>query len=181
MWLCTYYSLLVQVNLLGGRLFEEQTRNNSSSGASMASMDSDTAASDRMGNYQASHKFVLMHTYEYFFGRGLTSLISTVEQAVAEVLEDWDVLDRSSLHMSRETFEEAIQDIRSLVEGGRPSRPSSRQRRPRSLLRFLMLPSANLEVSLDDELASSILDETFSFHEIQRYLIESLLTKIHTN
>jgi hypothetical protein len=179
MWLCTYYSLLVQVNLLGGRLFEEQTRNNSSSGASMAS--SDTAASDRMGNYQASHKFVLMHTYEYFFGRGLASLISTVEQAVAEVLEDWDVLDRSSLHMSRETFEEAIQDIRSLVEGGRPSRPSSRQRRPRSLLRFLMLPSANLEVSLDDELASSILDETFSFHEIQRYLIESLLTKIHTN
>jgi hypothetical protein len=179
MWLCTYYSLLVQVNLLGGRLFEEQTRNNSSSGASMAS--SDTAASDRMGNYQASHKFVLMHTYEYFFGRGLASLISTVEQAVAEVLEDWDVLDRSSLHMSRETFEEAIQDIRSLVEGGRPSRPSSRQRRPRSLLRFLMPPSANLEVSLDDELASSILDETFSFHEIQRYLIESLLTKIHKN
>jgi peroxin-3 len=155
--------LTVQVNLLGGRLLEEQTRTNSSSGASMAS--NDTAASDRMGNYQASHKFVLMHTYEYFFGRGLVSLISTVEEAVAEVLADWDVLDRSSLHMSRETFEEAIQDIRSIVEGGRPSRPSTRQRRPRSLLRFLMPPSANLEVSLDDELASSILDETFDLLE----------------
>jgi peroxin-3 len=155
--------LTVQVNLLGGRLFEEQTQNNSSSGASIAT--NDTAASDRMGSYQASHKFVLMHTYEYFFGSGLVSLISTVEHAVAEVLADWDVLDHSSLHMSRETFEEAIQDIRSLVEGGRSSRPSSRQRRPRSLLRFLMPPSANLEVSLDDELASSILDETFDLLE----------------
>jgi peroxin-3 len=155
--------LTVQVNLLGGRLFEEQTRNNCSSGESMVS--NDTAASDRMGSYQASHKFVLMHTYEYFFERGLVSLISTVERAVAEVLADWDVLDRSSLHMSRETFEEAIQDIRSLVEDGRSSRPSSRQRRPRSLLRFLMPPTANLEVSLDDELASSILDETFDLLE----------------
>lgn len=155
--------LTVQVNLLGGRLFEEQTRKSYSSEASMVSNDS--AASDRMGNYQASHKFVLMHTYQYFFERGLVSLISTVEQAVEEVLMDWDVLDRSTLHMSRETFEEAIQDIRSLVEEGRSSRASSRQRRPRSLLRFLMPPSANLEVSLDDELASSILDETFDLLE----------------
>jgi peroxin-3 len=155
--------LTVQVNLLGGRLFEEQMRNNCSSGASMVS--NDTAASDRMGSYQASHKFVLMHTYEYFFERGLVSLISTVERAVTEVLADWNVLDRSYLQMSCETFEDAIQKIRSLLEEGRSSRPSSRQGRPRSLVRFLMPPSANLEVSIDDELASSILDETWDLLE----------------
>ena len=155
--------LNVQVNLLGGRLFEEQMQNTVSSAASMVS--NDTVASDRMGSYQASHKFVLMHTYEYFFERGLVALISTVERAVEEVLADWNVLDPSYLHMSREGFEDAIGKIRSLVEEGRSSRPTARQGRPRSLLRFLMPPSASLEVTIDDELASSILDETWDLLE----------------
>ena len=136
--------LTVQVNLLGGRLFEEQMRN-----------DGETMASDRMTSYQQSHRFVLTHTYEYFFAQGLDSLLSTVESAVADILGPWNVMDRSALNISRETLDDAITRIRQVVEG----------RKGRSLMRFLMPPSANLDVPMNDALASSILDETWDLLE----------------
>jgi len=151
--------LTVQVNLLGGRLFEEQMSNPSS----VASMSNDSVASGRMGSYQESHRFVLMHTYEYFFSRGLVSLVNTVERAVSDVLADWNVLDRSSLDMSLQTFNDAVQKIRNAVERG--SLRSSGRNRPRSLMRYLMPPSANMEVPIEDELARSILDETWDLLE----------------
>ena len=66
------------MNLLGGRLFDEQMANHASS----QSLGDDSVASDRMGSYQASHRLVLTRTYEYFFQRGIAALVKTVERAV---------------------------------------------------------------------------------------------------
>jgi peroxin-3 len=154
-----FMTLTVQVNLLGGRLLEEQLRHTSA-----ASLSDDTIASDRMSSYQTSHRFVLTHTYEYFFQHGLESLISTVESAVSDVVADWNVMDSSALHMTRERFDEAIREIRQVVEGKQRS-PRGLNSRPRSVMRFLMPPSALLETSIEDDLARSILDETWDILE----------------
>lgn len=148
----------VQVNLLGGKLFAEQLQNSSSA----SSMSIDSVASDRMNAYGESHKLVLQYTYKYFFERGIVSLIDSVERAVSVVLETWDVSDPSSLNISREAFDQAINDIRAAEEKGRVS---SRSRRPRSLLRFLMPPTETFNENVPDELARWILDETWDLLE----------------
>jgi peroxin-3 len=148
----------VQVNLLGGRLFEEQLQNTSST----SSMSIDSVASDRMSAYGESHKLVLQHTYKYFFERGIFSLLDSVERAVNDVLQNWNVSDPSSLNISRESFDRAINDIRAAEERGRIS---SRIRRPRSLLRFLLPPSESFDENVSDELARWILDETWDLLE----------------
>ena len=171
--------LMVQVNLLGGKLWEEQT----ATAAAAATQSDDSVASGRMGSYQASHQFVLQHTYDYFFEHGLLALITTVERAVTEVLllapqrnahDQWNVLDPASLNLSRDQFQELIEQIRAVVEDNvTTNTPSSsryqhhRQRRPRSLFRFLMPPSAHFETNtaIDDALAASILDETWDLME----------------
>ena len=150
--------LTVQVNLLGGRLFDEQMRNQ----ASTRSMGDDSVASDRMGSYQASHRLVLTRTYEYFFQRGIASLVQTVERAVSDVLEEWNVTDPASMHTSREMMEKALVQIRDAVEGRSARR---RSRRPRSMIRFLLPPDAGLDAPVPDELAQAILDETWDLME----------------
>ena len=148
----------VQVNLLGGKLFEEQLQNTSSA----SSMSIDSVASDRMNAYGESHKLVLQYTYKYFFERGIVSLIGSVERVVSDVLRNWDVSDPSSLNISKEAFDQAINDIRAAEERGRVS---SRSRRPRSLLRFLLPPSESFDANVHDELARWILDETWDLLE----------------
>ena len=150
--------LTVQVNLLGGRLFDEQMRNHESS----QSLGDDSVASDRMSSYQESHRLVLTRTYEYFFQRGIASLVQTVERAVSDVLADWDVTDPSSLHTSRDILDDAISKIRDAVEGRNGRR---RSRRPRSMIRFLLPPEPCLDAPVADELAQSILDETWDLME----------------
>lgn len=150
----------VQVNLLGGKLFDEQLQN--STNASTSSMSLDSVASDRMAAYGESHKLVLQNTYKYFFEHGIVSLIDSVERAVTAVLENWNISDPSSLNMSRDDFDRAISDIRSIEERGRAS---ARSKRPRSLLRFLMPPSESFDEIVTDELARWILDETWDLLE----------------
>ncbi len=157
--------LTVQVNLLGGRLLEEQVSNKSSSSSRNSA---DSGASDRLESYQASHRMVLLKTYEFFFDRGVVALVQTVRRAVSAVLSDISVSDPSSLHMTRETFERIISDIRNVLEGRGPSSPGqsrSRRNRPLSLLRFLLPPEAGLEATIPDELARTILDETWDLLE----------------
>lgn len=154
--------LTVQVNLLGGRLLDEQMRTQ----ASTQSLGDDSVASDRMSSYQSSHKLVLTQTYEHFFQRGVASLVQTVERAVADVLGDWDVTDPSSMHTTREMVEEALQKVRDTVEGRTQNR--RRHTRPRSILRFLLPPpeqSSWNPAAVPDELAQSILDETWDLLE----------------
>lgn len=153
-----YLVLTTQVNLLGGRLFDEQMANHASS----QSLGDDSVASDRMGSYQASHRLVLTRTYEYFFQRGIATLVKTVERAVGDVLADWDVTDPASMHTSREMVEEAVSKIRDAVEGRNGRR---RSRRPRSMIRFLLPPETGLEAPVPDELAQTILDETWDLME----------------
>jgi hypothetical protein len=149
--------LTVQVNLLGGRLFHEQMQNHESN----RSLGDDSVASDRMSSYQASHRLVLTKTYDYFFQRGIASLVQTVERAVSDILSDWDVTDPSSMHMSRDMMEEALVKIRDTMEGHTGRR---RSRRPRSLMmRFLLPPEPDAHVL--DELAQAILDETWDLIE----------------
>jgi len=150
--------LTTQVNLLGGRLFDEQMRNH----ASGQSLGDDTVASDRMGSYQESHRLVLTRTYEYFFQRGIASLVQTVERVVSDVLADWDVTDPASMHTSRDMVEDVISRIRDAVEGRNGRR---RSRRPRSMIRFLLPPEPGLDAPVPDELAQSILDETWDLME----------------
>lgn len=147
--------LTVQVNLLGGHLFEEQIGKDQ---ASLSSEQSDESGGSKIDNYQASHRFVLAHTYEYFFEQGLAGLVSAVERAVTEIA-DWNVLDTNSLKMTRERFDDGIQKIRASLEEGRS------KSRTRCLMRFLMPPSANLEVEIKDVLAREILDETWDLVE----------------
>lgn len=146
----------VQVNLLGGKLFEEQLRD-SSSDDGMGSV-----ASDRMEAYSSSHKLVLQHTYQYFFDQGLDSLVASVERAAQKGLENWNVLDASSLNISKEAFDQAIHNIRAEEE---QARASSRTKRPRSFMRFLMPRTESLEETVTDELARWILDETWDLLE----------------
>lgn len=150
--------LTTQVSLLGGRLFEEQMQNHASS----QSLGDDSVASDRMGSYRESHRLVLTRTYEYFFQRGIASLVQTVDRAVSDVLQDWDVTDPSSMNTSYEMMEDAILKIRDAVEGRNGRR---RSRRPRSMIRFLLPPEPGLDAPVTDELAQSILDETWDLME----------------
>jgi peroxin-3 len=150
--------LTTQVNLLGGRLFQEQMHNHASS----QSLGDDSVASDRMGSYQESHRLVLTRTYEYFFQRGIASLVQTVERAVSDVLADWDVTDPSSMNTSRDMVDDSISKIRDAVEGRSGRR---RSRRPRSMIRFLLPPEPSLDAPVPDELAQSILDETWDLME----------------
>ena len=150
--------LTVQVNLLGGRLFHEQMRNQ----ASNRSLGNDSVASDRMSSYQKSHRLVLTRTYEHFFQRGIASLVQSVERAVSDVLRDWDVTNPSSMHTSRDMVEEALSQIRDVIEGRIAQR---RSRRPRSMIRFLLPPEPGLDAHNHDELAQAILDETWDLME----------------
>ena len=184
--------LTVQVNLLGGRLFEEQIyraheddhndhgdthgRESSTSAEAAAAV-----AERRMVSYQASHRFVLTHTYEHFFQRGLVQLIDSVERAAATALSDWDVLDASSLQFTADQFDEGIRRVRDLVVEV-PATSSSSSSSPaaaggdasgeaRGLLRFVVPPAHDAAAATppglagSDELARSILDETWDLLE----------------
>lgn len=166
--------LTTQVFLMGGKLFEEQTR---ASGASSSLGGS--LASDRMSSYQASHRIVLTQTYDFFFDQGIGLLVRAVERAVDAVVGEWDVTHPSSIHTSREMLDKAIQDICCSLEG-KAERPS--QRRARSMLRFLLPPEHGMDSAVTDDLAQSIMDETLDilespvFEDAQRDCLETTLT-----
>lgn len=147
--------LTIQVNLLGGRLLEEQLINRPQSNASQTSSQA-SLASARMDSYQASHRLVLVHTYEYFFQVGLINLIQTVERAVTEIIaNDWNVLDRTSLHLSYDQMEDKLNVIRSAVE-------------KENLMSFLIPQSStgtSAEAAVNDELARKIIHETWDLIE----------------
>jgi len=145
----------VQVNLLGGKLFTEQLQY-SSSASSMS-----IYSAERMAAYSESHKLVLQHTYKYFFQRGIVSLVESVERAVADVLQNWNVSDSSSLNISLASFDRVLLDIRTVEERIRVTSRS----RPRSLLRFLLPPSEIVDDAVSDGLAQWMLDETWDLLE----------------
>ena len=150
--------LTMQVHLLGGRLFDEQMKLQTTS----STIGVDSLASDRMGSYQASHRLVLTRTYDFFFEKGIGLLLQTVEGAVMTVIADWDVTNPASIHTRYDMLNDAIQQIREIVEGRTRRSP----RRPRSLLRFLLPPEQGVEPTFtDDGLAQSILDETWDLIE----------------
>ena len=165
--------LTTQVFLMGGKLFEEQTRGSGASSSLGGSL-----ASDRMSSYQASHRIVLTQTYDFFFDQGIGLLVKAVERAVDAVVGDWDVTHPSSIHTSREMLDKAIRDIRDSLEG-KTERPS--QRRARSMLRFLLPPEHGADTAVTDDLAQSIMDETLDilespvFEDAQRDCLESTL------
>mmetsp|Transcript_26767 Transcript_26767/g.40486 ORF Transcript_26767/g.40486 Transcript_26767/m.40486 type:complete len:399 (-) Transcript_26767:50-1246(-) len=165
--------LTVQVHLLGGKLLEEQLGSRDTS----SSFGADSLASDRMASYQESHRIVLSRTYEYFFGQGLQLLVDSTMQAVDVALEDWDVTHPSSINTTTEMLDEGIKEVCKKLEerGGRSCR------RPMSILRFLQPPQHGLDSSVNDDLANSILDETFDliespvFQDAQRDCHSSIL------
>jgi hypothetical protein len=164
--ICTAYAhtilvlvLTVQIHLLGGKLFQKQQHQQEQS-------------EEDMDSYQASHRQALKHTYAYFFDKGLLSLVQTVRRSVSHVLADWDVSDPSSLNMTQDMVEQALQEIRNVVLYGTSSKQTSRRRRrPRSLLRFLLPPETitmDAEEPYDNDnndLSQSILDETWDLLE----------------
>jgi hypothetical protein len=141
--------LTVQIHLLGGKLFQKQQQQEQSE--------------EDMEAYQTSHRQALLHTYDYFFDKGLLSLVQTVRRSVSHVLGDWDVSDPSSLNMTQDMLEQALQEIRNVVLYGTSKRTS--RRRPRSLLRFLLPPETIGAEEPDDDLSQSILDETWDLME----------------
>jgi peroxin-3 len=175
--------LTVQVNLLGGRLFEEQIyraheddhndHGDSHGKESSTSAEAAAAAAERrMVSYQASHRFVLTHTYEHFFQRGLVQLIDSVEHAAATALSDWDVLDASSLQFTADQFDEGLRRVRDLVVEVPPtSSAADASGEARGLLRFVVPPTHDAaaatpsDLAGSDELARSILDETWDLLE----------------
>jgi peroxin-3 len=153
--------LTVQVHLLGARLWKEQLlqqqQQQEQGEISAAATSSCSSNSSSDYSYQESHRYVLLHTYEYFFEQGLTLLIQTVERAVEQVLQDWNVLDAAFLHVAHAKLDEAIDKIRRVVEelnsssssndavaaqGGVGPGMTRRRHCPRNLLRFLMPPTA---------------------------------------
>lgn len=140
--------LTVQIHLLGGKLFQKQQQHEQSE--------------EDMDSYQTSHRQVLLHTYAYFFDKGLLSLVQSVRRSVSHVLGDWDVSDPSSLNMTQDMLEQALQEIRNVVLYGTSKRTSRRS--PRSLLRFL-LPPETIGAEETDDLSQSILDETWDLLE----------------
>jgi hypothetical protein len=141
--------LTVQIHLLGGKLFQKQQQQEQSE--------------EDMEAYQTSHRQALLRTYDYFFDKGLLSLVQTVRRSVSHVLGDWDVSDPSSLNMTQDMLEQALQEIRNVVLYGTSKRTS--RRRPRSLLRFLLPPETIGAEESDDDLSQSILDETWDLLE----------------
>lgn len=147
--------LTTQVNLLGGKLLQEAMMEDQRTSAS-------SVASSRMSGYQSSHKEVLQHTYAYFMETGAHALLDTVRKAVEHVMnEDWNVLDADCQDVSVERFQGALDELRSLIEDGLPL--TSPHRKPRTLLRFLLAPEE--QTSVQDELARSILNETWDLVE----------------
>lgn len=149
--------LTVQVHLLGGHLFDEQMKIQTTA----RSIGADSLASDRMTSYQASHRLVLTRTYEYFFETGIVLLAETVERAVMTVMGDWDVTNPESINTTSEMLNDAIQEIREIVEG----RSKKSSRRPRSILRFLLPTEQAADFENEDDLARSTLDETWDLME----------------
>jgi peroxin-3 len=149
--------LTVQVHLLGGRLFDEQMKLQTTA----SSLGADSLASGRMSSYQASHRIVLTRTYEYFFDKGIALLVETVERAVIAVTGAWDVTSPASMNTTCEMLNNAVKEIREIVEGR--SRRSSR--RPRSMLRFLLPPEQATDAAIADDLSQSVLDETWDLME----------------
>lgn len=149
--------LTTQVHLMGGKLFEEQAQASETSSSLGGSV-----ASGRMSSYQTSHRIVLTRTYDFFFDQGIGLLVHAVERAVDLIVGDWDVTHPSSVNMSKDMLDNAIQDICKNLEG-RTGR--SNTRRPRSLLRFLMPPENGIDSLVQDDLAQSILDETLDILE----------------
>jgi peroxin-3 len=149
--------LTVQVHLLGGRLFEEQMKLQTTA----SSLGADSLASGRMTSYQASHRIVLTRTYEFFFDKGIALLVETVERAVNTVTESWDVTNPSSMNTTCEMLNDAVKEIRDIVEG----RSRRSYRRPRSMLRFLLPPEPATDAAIADDLSQSVLDETWDLME----------------
>jgi peroxin-3 len=184
--------LTVQVNLLGGRLFEDQVFGPGRKEAEASDEEADRDAERRMASYQASHRFVLTHTYEPFFARGLAGLVDAVEGAASEALAGWNVLEPSSLRFTLEEFEEGIRRVRALVGEGPAGSGSPTPSSSQTLLRFLQPPPAAAAGSAaampspgTDEggdangLARSILDETWDLLESPVFedALESCLSK----
>lgn len=156
--------LTVQVNLLGGRLLrEEQEEKELMMGQQQ--QQSNASGADR---YRTSHQTVLAKTYHYLFAKGIPSLAESVEQAVTEILQEWDVLGDNASLRDVSTWIELVRDkIEQRKENGGLS----------PLLKFVIPPegdSAEDDETMNsaettDELAKYILDETYDLLESPKF------------
>ena len=90
--------LTVQVNLVAGRLFQNDDNTNDSeySADNGSSGGGDNNNNSTTANDKEAHRLVLTRTYQYFLNQGLDRLMSAVEDAVQDALDPnrgWNVLE----------------------------------------------------------------------------------------
>jgi peroxin-3 len=150
--------LTVQVHLLGGHLF--RLASSSTSANSVVADDNTDAAA-------ASHRTVLTETYHQFLDDGLITLLEIVREAVEDAINcpEWNVLDpASALHMTRDTFQTAVDRIRNRVEESTSSQ---------NILQRIIVPpdtngdttTATTEAVTGDKVALFLLEETWDLLE----------------
>jgi len=161
--------LTVQVNLLGGRLLREELEGKEATMEQKQDTDNASSGADR---YRTSHQTVLAKTYHHLFAEGIPSLAGSVEQAVTEILQTWDVLGDSASLRDVSTWMECVRDKieqRKVKTGG-----------VNPLLKFVIPPEGgeaaaghdetkNFTDAAEDELAKYILDETYDLLESPTY------------
>lgn len=153
--------LTVQVNLLGGRLLREEQDKKEPMGQNQQPSNA-TLGGER---YRVSHQAVLANTYHYLFTEGIPALVASVEGAISEILQNWDVLgDSASLRDVSGWLEHARDEIERRQEKIGGSNP---------LLKYVIPPEGEAAAARDssekDELAKYILDETYDLLESPAY------------
>ncbi len=152
-----FLTLTVQVHVLAGRCLRNQSSLSSSSAVA-----ADTTAE--------VHRRVLQRTYAYFFDTGLPHLLTTVERAVMDVWseaaaegEEGDALT-STGRVTRARLHEIIQTMRQALESGGGG-GGVRQRRYRSMLRFILPPEAYHGPPVTTIIPESVCDGAFAVAE----------------
>ena len=156
--------LTVQVNLLGGRLLREETR------------DTDEAAGEEtegFETYRSSHQLVLAKTYEHIFAKGIPLLGEAVSVVVERAVQDWDVLGSVDNGLSKKKDCVSLNDILHWVEQIRDEidrKTKNGMTGASTLARFIIPAEDNnqdgmVNEEVTDELAKFILDETYDLLE----------------
>ncbi len=172
--------LTIQIHLLGGRIFREGLELEENSEC----IDDDNcklenckgAGQQQQETRSASHREVLLQTFEFFFQNGLGLLMSDVQNAVEEDLMDWEVIknveDSSKSkdedgntgtiealgNISLQEFEQGIHRIRKTFEARFVSEDDSSAS---SLVRYMF----SFYTDTDDDVLRFIVDETLDIIE----------------
>uniref|UniRef100_A0A7S4R0Y4 Uncharacterized protein n=1 Tax=Ditylum brightwellii TaxID=49249 RepID=A0A7S4R0Y4_9STRA len=152
-----YLVLLVQVHLLGGRLFrdefEQQRREliEDDSPKDETSSTTPASTSESSSSYRESHRIVLTRTYERFLSESVSNLAKDVEDLAEDVLRHWHVMgaddddrktneneiyhdneEKNCTDITSYDLENKINEIRDVMEGY-VSNYHRRRRRPNGI------------------------------------------------